>query len=273
MRESIFIQGYDIVYLPRENVSMDYLYGEDVVSLFRDAIAIECYIKDAGGYTGNGEILTKFGIDVQDELTIQIHIDRFAEEVSNKFNNIIRPRNGDLVYFALDPHSIFEISQIDNKVPFYQAGSLYLYEINLRRFVYGAENIATGFNDIDNVTTANASIEMHLGILQSIRNQYIVGELVYQSKTALFSDSTASGSLLSQIDGIITLSKIKGKFNQGINLYGKDSGVIYTFPIKSDDTFDDTSNNTIADNINVRKEGNTTIDFSEVNPFLDNSYD
>lgn len=273
MKESIFIQGYNIFYLPRENVAKDYLFGEDTLSLFRDAIALECYIKDVEGYQGNGHILAKFGLDVQDDLTIQIHIDRFKAEVSSKFNHITRPRDGDLIYFGLDNHSIFEISFVDNKIPFFQAGTLYLFELSLKRFVYGAETISTGIFDIDDIVSSGSTVVIELGLVQSIPTAFISGEVVYQSSTGLLSNSTASGKLLSQVGNTITLSNVKGEFVPNIKLYGKDSGVIYTFPIKSDETFDDTFNNKVSDNINVRKEGNTVVDFSEKNPFLDNGYD
>lgn len=273
MREAIHIQGYDIHYLPRENVAKDYLFGEDTISLFQDAIALECYIKDIDGYKGDGHILAKFGLDVQDDLTIQIHQERFYDEISTRFNHIIRPREGDLIYFGLDKHSIFEISFVDNKIPFFQAGTVYLFELNLKRFVYGAETITTGLNDIDNILTGGSSVEIELGVAESITTLFIDSEIVYQSSTGLFSDSNASGKLLSQVNNIITLTNIKGEFDEGVRLYGKDSGVVYTFPIKSDDTFDDTSSNKVADNVDVRKEGNTIIDFSEKNPFLDTDYD
>lgn len=273
MKEAIFIQGYDIFYLPRENVAMDYLFGEDTISLFRDAIALECYIKSIEGYEGDGQILAKFGLDVRDDLTIQIHQDRFRDEISSKFNNIIRPREGDLIYFGLDKHSIFEISFVDNKIPFFQAGTLYLYEISLKRFVYGAETISTGINIIDDILTGGSSVEIELGLPLSVETNYIPNELIYQSKTGLLSDSTASGKLLLQVDSVITLTNVKGEFNPNINLYGKDSGVIYTFPIKSDDTFDDTTSSKVADNVKVRKESNSIVDFSEKNPFLDSGYD
>jgi hypothetical protein len=273
MKECIQIQGYDIFYLPRENVAKDYLFGEDTISLFRDAIALECYIKDVESYQGNGHILSKFGLDVQDDLTIQIHQDRFKAEISSKFNHIVRPRDGDLIYFGLDTHSIFEISFVDNKVPFFQAGTLYLFEINLKRFVYGAETITTGLYDIDDIMSSGSNVVIELGVAQSTSTAFVEDELVYQSSTGLLSDSTASGTLILHVDNTITLRNVKGEFEPNIKLYGKTSGTIYTFPIKSDDTFDDTSSNRIADNVNVRKEGNSVIDFTETNPFLDNGYD
>lgn len=270
-QESIQIQGYEIFYLPRETVNLDYLYGEDISSKFTIAIGIEAYIKTLDNY-GGGDTLAKFGLDIQDELTLQIHITRFKEEVTDRFNDIIRPREGDLVYFGIDKHSIFEISFVENKVPFYVAGSLYVYELSLKRFVYGAEDIHTEKNEIDDITEYGSNVTLVLGTLESASTDYISGEVVYQSPTNLLSDSTASGEVLEVVDGVLRLHKVKGVFKAGLNLIGDLSNTEYTFTVKSDETFDDSSTDKVADNINVRKESNSIIDYSEDNPFSDNEY-
>jgi hypothetical protein len=273
MKECIQIQGYDIKYMPRETVNLDYLFGEDAQSKFTDAIELECYIKSFDGYGGSGETLAKFGLDIQDDLTIQIHINRFDDTVSTKFPNIIRPREGDLIYFGLDRHSIFEISFVNNKVPFFQAGALYIYEITLKRFVFGSEQIETGEYDIDDINTYGATIDIQLGTLVSLTEDYELGEIVYQSLDGTFTEPLATGVVLNQIGGVLVLHQYTGEFVSAYNLIGKDSGTEYTFPIKSDATFDDTSDNKIANNIKVREESNDVIDFSESNPFLDTTYD
>lgn len=272
MRESIQVNGYDISYMPRESVALDYLFGEDVISTFKDAIPLECYIKDYSGYSGNGHILSKFGLDVQDDLTIQIHIDRFKEEISTRFSNITRPREGDLIYFGLDKNSIFEISFVDNKVPFFQAGALYIYELNLKRFVFGGENIETGVTDIDDIVEYGDIVDFELGALVSVSTRYSDDEVVYQSTTGLLVDATATAEVVEQVNNTLSTRRVKGTFVGGLNIIGEDSGTVYTFPIKSDNTFDDSSNNKMSDNINIRKDTNNILDFDEQNPFLDTGY-
>jgi hypothetical protein len=271
-KEVIQRHGYDVMYMPRENVNFDYLFGEDTKSQFDTAIAIECYIKDNRGYTNSGDTLAKFGLDIQDDFTIQIHIDRFEEEVTSEYPQIIRPREGDLIYFGLDKHSIFEISFVDNKTQFFQEGKLYIYTLNLHRFVMGGENIATGNIEIDDIMLYGATTDITLGLLQSTSDEFIVGETVYQSSTGLIIDSTASGEVLTHINNILTIGNVKGVFEGGKNIIGETSTTVYSYPVKSDETFDDTSKNKIADNIKIRKEADDIIDFSEDNPFLDTDY-
>jgi hypothetical protein len=273
MEECIQIQGYDIFYMPRETVNLDYLYGEDPQSKFTDAIELECYIKSFDGYGGAGETLAKFGLDIQDDLTIQIHIRRFDEVITTKFSEIVRPREGDLIYFGLDKHSIFEITFVNNKVPFFQAGALYLYEINLKRFVFGSEQIDTGYGEIDDINNYGATIDIVLGSQVSTSDEYGIGETIYQSLDGTFTEPLATGVVLNQIGGVLTIHQTTGEFVSNYNIIGEDSGTEYEFDIKSDTTFDDTTSNKVANNIKVREESNTVIDFSESNPFLDTTYD
>jgi hypothetical protein len=272
-RESIQQQGYDMYYIPRETVALDYLFGEDIQSAFTDPISIECYIKSVIGYTGAGDVLAKFGLDIQDDMMIQMHIQRFDDEVTSKFPEIGRPREGDLMYFGLDKHSIFEISFVENKKPYYQLGSIYIYELSLKRFVFSGEKINTGIEDIDDINTYGSNVKIELGTSQSISTRYTFGEIVYQSTLGTLIGATATGEVIEHIGNTLTLHRVSGEFRQGLSIKGDTSHTIYSFPIKSDATFDDTTTDKIADNIKVRTETNTILDFNEVNPFLDTGYD
>lgn len=117
-----------------------------------------------------------------------------------------------------------------------------------------------------------ATSDIVLGTLQSLSVEFLVGETAYQSRTRSVVDSSASGEVLAHIGNIITLVNVKGVFKSGLNIIGSASLTEYAYTIKSDDTFDDTSKNKIADNINVRKEANKILDFDETNPFLDTNY-
>ena len=161
MKECVQQQGYDVHYMPREIVNMDYLFGEDVASNFTDAIEIEAYIKTFEGHGGEHDIVTKFGLDIRDDMTIQIHQGRFKEEITSKYPNIVRPREGDLVFFALDKGaSIFEIVYAENEIPFYQLGEIYLYDIRMKRFVFSGEQIDTAIPEIDKSTNSTEATAM-----------------------------------------------------------------------------------------------------------------
>lgn len=138
--------------------------------------------------------------------------------------------------------------------------------------MYGAETIDTGYNEIDDIIEHGSNVDIVLGLLQSTSGTFKIGEVAYQSNSIGLNNSIASGLVLEQVNGVLTLHKVKGIFVGGKNIIGNESGVVYTYPVKSDATFDDSTNDKVADNMKLRKETNTILDFNEKNPFLDTDY-
>lgn len=268
-QECIQIQGYDIYYMPREDVNYDYLFGEDTHADFVKTYQLEAYIVNVDGYTGNNHIITKLGLDVQDELTLQIHVGRFREEITNNFPEITRPREGDLLYFGLDIHSIFEISFVEDKVPFFQLGDNYIYQLSLRRFVYGSQNIDTGIEEIDDVQLVGNTTTIQLGTTATPLVRFNVGEVAYQLDPLDLVTYTAFGEVLDHTDDTLLLRNVGGVFVAGRNILGETSGANYEFPVKDDQTFDDVSNNKVSDNLETKVESENYIDNTELNPFVD----
>lgn len=270
MVEAIQQQGYDAYYLPREKVNFDYLFGEDALSEFKKNYAIEVYIDSATEFGGESKMLTKLGLDIRDELTLQISITRFKDAITSFEPDIIRPREGDLVYFEIFNQSLFEISFVENKAPFYQLGELYLYRVNLKRLVYGSQTIEADHNDgINSINTFGMGAITEIEVATDIGfQQFIPNEIAYQ----LNSDNTtyrASGTVISFENNLLKLHDVFGTFSEGINIQGEDSQAVFTFPVKNNETFDDTSSNKIADNINVDNEMEDITNTDELNPFLE----
>lgn len=270
MVEAIQQQGYDSFYLPRENVNFDYLFGEDALSAFKKNYQLEVYIDSATEFGGESKMLTKLGLDIRDELTLQISISRFKSAITEYEPQIIRPREGDLIYFEIFNESLFEISFVENKSPFYQLGELYLYKVNLKRLVYGSQTIKAENNDgINSINTYGMGAITEISVGDDIGlQQFIPNEIAYQLNT----DDTsyrASGTVISFDNNILKLHDVFGTFTEGINIQGEDSQAIFTFPIKDNTTFDDTSSNVISDNINVDNEMVDIINNDEKNPFLE----
>ena len=48
------------------------MFGEDVLSKFDNAFALEMYVKNVEGFDGEGEFLTKFNLEVRDQITFSI---------------------------------------------------------------------------------------------------------------------------------------------------------------------------------------------------------
>ena len=155
--EQLSVFGQDVYYLPRKLVNEDVLFGEDASSSFNDAYIIEMYLDGIEGYEGQKEMMTRFGLDMQDEATFVVSKRRFEQLISTDQNLIVstRPNEGDLIYFPLGK-KLFEIGFVDHDDPFYQLANLPVFKMRCRTFEYSHENMATGLDAIDAIETAQS---------------------------------------------------------------------------------------------------------------------
>ncbi|MAR21834.1 MAG: hypothetical protein CMD25_07875 [Flavobacteriales bacterium] len=213
--------GHDVYYLPRKLVNEDTLFGEDRLSSFNDAYIIEMYLDNVEGFEGQKEMMTRFGLDMQDEATWVVSKRRFEQLISTDQNLIVssRPNEGDLIYFPL-AKKLFEISFVDHDDPFYQIQNLPVFKMRCRTFEYSSERLDTGVTAIDNIET-NESLDA----------------LQYQFVLETGTDSGTNYLLTEDGDFIVQ----------------EDYNV---------DTID-----TSADNTFFETQGDSILDFSEVNPF------
>jgi hypothetical protein len=159
--ETIRIYGLDCWYIPRTLGAKDELLNEDDLSTFNDAYMIEMYVKNVEGFGGDGQFLSKFGLQINDTMTLSISMRRFTEDVG-LYNEQVRPNEGDLIYFPLN-NKMFEVMYVDSKPIFYQMGSLQMYDLRCELFEYSQERFNTGVLEIDTlfnsyVLTSNAAI-------------------------------------------------------------------------------------------------------------------
>lgn len=169
--ESIKIYGIEVFYLPRTLVKEDHLFGEDVLSKFEHAYPVEMYIKSVDGFQGDGDFLSKFGLEIRDEMVLTVSRRRFGEEISigestpvNEEEGIARPSEGDLLYFPLNG-KIFEVKFVEHEAIFYQMGSLQTYDLTLELFEYSHEEINTGIDQIDAIEDRFSGVKQELEIL------------------------------------------------------------------------------------------------------------
>ena len=148
--ESLRIYGHEVMYLPRQIVEEDTIFNEDVQSKFGDAYSVEMYIENTDGFEGEGDLMSKFGIQVRDQATFIISLrswERFISLDSNLATSF-RPNEGDLIYFPLSG-SMFEIKFVEHEDPFYQVGKLFVFKLQCELFEYSQEDFDTGIGDID----------------------------------------------------------------------------------------------------------------------------
>lgn len=154
--ESLKMYGQDVYYLPRTIVDKDEIFNEDIPSQFSNAYKVEMYIENVDGFDGEGDLFTKFGVEIRDEATFIVARKRFLNTAA-QFDNEIdgeRPREGDLIYLPLSK-SLFEISHVEDEQPFYQIANLPTYKCRATLFEYSGEDLDTGVIDIDNIEVDN----------------------------------------------------------------------------------------------------------------------
>ena len=155
INEQLRMYGVDIFYLPRKYVKENTVIREVVQSKFDMALPLEAYVDNYDQYSGAGNILSKFGIQSQDEVRLIISRERFENYITPLIedqSNVklsTRPKGGDLIWFPLDDR-IYEIKDIEYAKPYYQLQNLYVYELYCELFRLEDEVIATGIEDVDN---------------------------------------------------------------------------------------------------------------------------
>lgn len=151
--ESVRIYGQDMIYLPRITVQLDEVLVEDPLREYTTPIPIEMYIKNVEGFAGQGDFLSKFNLQIRDQVTLTVARKTFSEEISVNIPDILRPREGDLIYFPLNA-KIFEIKFVEHEAIFYQLGSLQTYDLRCELFEYSNEIFNTGISFIDRMQTS-----------------------------------------------------------------------------------------------------------------------
>ena len=135
-------------YVPRVTVAYDKVFNEDPGREYTKAVSMEMYIKNVEGFAGDGDFLSKFGLEIRDQITFCVARRAFNDEISATTEALDRPREGDLVYFPLNK-KLFEIRFVEHEAIFYQLGSLQMYELRCELFEYNNEYFDTGIEDID----------------------------------------------------------------------------------------------------------------------------
>lgn len=146
--ESIKIYGMDVWYIPRTFVAKDDILNEDDISTFNEAYMAEMYVKSVDGFEGEGDFLSKFGLEIRDSITMTIARRTYESEVGSYRSSGTRPLEGDLIYLPLN-NKIFEIQHVEHESIFYQMGSLQTYDLRADLFEYSGERFRTGQQFID----------------------------------------------------------------------------------------------------------------------------
>ena len=260
--EQIKMFGKNVFYMPRTLVNEDTTFTEDSLSKFDDAYEIEAYIEDPTGFTGDGDLFTKFGVRISDQVTFIISRKRFTESVDDNAQLIVegRPNEGDLVYFPM-ANKIFKIMFVEHEQPFYQLGKIHVWGLKCELFEFSDEQFDTGVTAIDQIEQ-DFSVSITVNFATGGTGDFTVGEVVAGGTSNITAEVKSWDSTNRQLQvfnrtGIFTIPE---------TITGQSSSAAWTTASyntlnKTSSEYDSNSSfETIADGI---------IDFSEGNPFGD----
>ena len=288
--EALGIYGMDVYYMPRTSRDpngFDKLYGEDTLKQYVSAHPIEVYLENITGMDGEGDFISKFGLEIRDEITVLVSRRRFKYSVGStnynrpRIGDIVatenqaptRPREGDIIYFPL-LKGFFEITFVeheDEQAMFYtlgrgRGGNVYVYAIKLKKYVFSEEVITTGKQEIDDIAFDYYK-KTRLSVPTSGTGAFIKGEIVYQGNS--LANSTAQAIVHTWNPGrYVDVVQVTGSFVLGQSLKGNSSNAIWTMDenennlITTDNVFED-----VSDNFIIESEADSIIDFTETNPF------
>ena len=287
--ESLKIYGQDVYYIPRTIVNRDNILGEDPASKFDDAFLMEAYIENVDGFEGSGDLYSKFGLEIRDEITFIVSRRQWEKLVGVFSNNTIdpRPQEGDLLFIPMT-NSFFEITFVEDDKPFYQLSDLPTYKLSCQLFEYSDEDFDTGIDEIDDKSVAEA-YQLSMNITLATADQHFeVGETVTQTIATgvnVFGE-VANRTKLSTTTAQINLSHIGSSNTDGDYktfvvdatkpITGSKNSYTATISQIYDSIADATSgrmlsNDAAAQNMDFEISADNFIDFSESNPFGDPS--
>ena len=273
--EAMQIYGMDVFYLPRTSRDVvDKIYGEDTLKQYVKAFPVEIYLENTTAMDGDQDFISKFGLEIRDELTVLISRKRFKH--ATRSANLIRPNEGDLIYIPLLT-GFFEITFVEHEndqAMFYtlgrgRGGNVYVYALKLKQFVFSDEIIDTGVDEID-VQVFDSYRRTRIPFVDNGQGNYVPGEIVYQG--ASLANATAQAIVHSQNllgNNYIDVIRMNGTFSNGSMLIGATSNARYVMNASEDGLapFDDSSLQDAIDNNAIQGEGFNFIDFTETNPF------
>jgi len=276
--ESMKIYGQDVYYLPRTIVNEDTILGEAVASSFGNSYKIEMYLENTDGFDGEGDLFTKFGVEIRDEATFIVARKRWAQTISSSNNNItvLRPKEGDLIWLELS-NKLFEIMHVEHESPFYQLSNLPTYKMRCQLFEYSGEDIDTGVDGINKIQS-DFGYRAYLTMdSDGTAGGFTVGENITQTfaNGTILTGEVANWSDSDKILQLVNFGANDGAFH--LPVVGRQ---VIGSPIATGGSGNITTTTAVSEELTAsNNEQNTTfettndvmsfLDFSETNPFGD----
>lgn len=261
VKEQIQIFGFDVHYIFRKFQNLDSLFGEDPVSKFDKSFQIEMFVSNYEFFEHQNKMIDKFGISLQDTLTLMVSKKRFTEEAS-KYGTDTAPNEGDIIYFP-EYNGLYEIKYVQTR------NSFFAYEISCELFRYSGEDLDTKIKEVD-VIEGDLLTPVRRFQLDAAKAFY-EGETIYQGTD--LASSTYSGVILNQNGNLLDIRSETGTPNSSLLLKGSVSGMTAAYSstnITEKNYVDSLNENTGT--MELERAVNDIIDFTDKDPFSEGNY-
>lgn len=290
--EALRLYGQDVYYIPRETITPDEILNEEY-SKYARAYMIEMYIANTDGFGGEGNLYTKFGLEIRDQATFIVSRRQFSRLVEIDANAIReeRPREGDLIYLPLSK-GLFEIKFVEHESPFYQLSQFPTYEMQCELFEYTAEKFDTGISTVDYyeeqygpqtmVQISGGTNGFAIGtkikqvLIQATTDQEAVevfGEVTDFTQTSELRETPRVADLtitnITCSDGSLKTFQAAKIIQRVDSTLGDDWAINKVYGIRDDEKF--IPQEPLSQNTYFENRADDIIDFSESNPFSDPS--
>ena len=255
--EAIQIRGHEVFYLPRTLVNEDDLFGEDALSKFNDAYSIEMWMENNEGFDGDKEILTRFGLEVRNEVTFVIARRRWEDTISLDENLIVntRPNEGDLIWHPTIKQ-MYEISFVDHDDPFYEIKNLPVYKLYCRTYEYSQERFDTDIAAIDTIEDTESTDMLFYQISGEQSSSTTYNQNVRLEDDTLLLEETAGDNIIFEDEVGFSSVLLENSDSADSFFIISESYSIETIDTSSDNEY-------------IGTEMVTVLDFTESNPFGD----
>ena len=163
--ESIQVYGIDVDYISGEfNKDRDVIFNENDTPLYDEMYEFEVYVKNVDGFEGEGDFMSRFGLEIRDTVTFAVAIRTFERHVTRKDAEKVRPKENDIIWMPLN-QKMYRITYVEHESVFYQSGALQVYDMKCELMEYSNERFDTGryeidhyFDDVTTVMTGNNAV-------------------------------------------------------------------------------------------------------------------
>lgn len=258
--EQIKMFGVELYYIPKTLVSEDNVLGEDSLNSFDSAYQIEGYLENVQGFGGDGDLFSKFGVRIADQVNFIIARKRFQDLVDDNTTLVVegRPNEGDLIYFPL-ANKLFSIQYVEHEQPFYQLNKIHVWGLKCELFEYSGEDLDTGVEAID-VIERNLAQTITINFAAGGTGTFTAGETIAGGTSNVTAEVKSFDSTTRQLQ----VYNRSGIFTTPETVTGQTSGAAWT--TASYNTLNNTNSEFDA-NADFETLGDAIIDFSQGNPF------